>query len=501
MEVSGYWFTRLLFQRALALVYFTAFLAVLHQFNPLLGERGLLPVPQFITQVSFWEVPSIFYWLPQDTTFTAYGWLGVALALAALVGLSERFGSGVSMGVWAALWLLYLSFVNMGQAFYAFGWESILLEAGFLATFLGPADTSPPFLPLVLLRWLLFRVMFGAGLIKLRGDPCWRALTCLFYHYETQPLPNPLSWYFYWLPPWIHRFSALFNHFVELLVPFAYFAPQPISAIAGGLTLFFQSWLFVSGNFSWLSFLTIVLTISTFSDAQLTFLLPSASQPLRPLASAHRYALLAVTALVVLLSYYPVRNMLSPHQVMNRSYNPFHLVGTYGAFGSINTQRYEVIIEGTGEALLTPSTTWQEYEFIGKPGNVRQRPPQIAPYHLRLDWLMWFLPFRAVVTSRGVTTPYGYEPWFVHFLAKLLRGDQEILKLLAHNPFPDHPPYYVRALVYIYRFTTPEEKSETGAWWHRELVGTYFPAVSLHDSAFREALSRQGWLEEHAPQQ
>jgi hypothetical protein len=185
---------------------------------------------------------------------------------------------------------------------------------------------------------------------------------------------------------------------------------------------------------------------------------------------------------------------------MNRSYNPFHVAGTYGAFGSINTQRYEVVIEGTAEPVLTPSTVWQEYAFIGKPGDVRQRPPQIAPYHLRLDWLMWFLPFRAVVTASGVSTPHGYELWFVHFLAKLLQGDREILSLLAHNPFPEHPPYYVRALLYTYRFTTPAEKSATGAWWHRELVGSYFPAVSLHDPEFREALSRRGWLEERATQ-
>src|SRR5262249_32858412 len=161
--------------------------------------------------------------------------------------------------------------------------------------------------------------------------------------------PNPFSWYFHWLPPWLHKGSVLVNHVVELLVPFAYFAPQPISAIAGGLTLFFHGWLFVSGNFAWLGFLTMVLTLSTFSDAQLGILLPIPPPPLRPLVAVHRYGILAVTALVVLLSYNPVRNMLSPHQSMNRSYNPFHLVSTYGAFGSINTQRYEVIIEGTAE--------------------------------------------------------------------------------------------------------------------------------------------------------
>ena len=168
MESSRYWLTRWLFQRSLALVYLTAFLAMLSQFTPLLVEHGLLPVPQFVAQGSFWAAPSLFFWLPQDTAFTTCGWLGLGLALVALSGYSERYGIGVSMGVWTALWMLYLSFVNVGKVFYAFGWESVLLEAGFFAIFLGPAPTSPSFLTLVLLRWLLFRVMFGASNSRLR---------------------------------------------------------------------------------------------------------------------------------------------------------------------------------------------------------------------------------------------------------------------------------------------------------------------------------------------
>jgi hypothetical protein len=132
-----------------------------------------------------------------------------------------------------ALWVLYISFVNVGQTFYAFGWESILLEACFYAIFLGSRRTTPQTIGIWLLRWLLFRLMFGAGLIKMRGDPCWRDLTCLDYHYETQPMPNPLSWFFHWAPAWTHQSGVLFNHFSELVVPFAYFLPQPISAIAG----------------------------------------------------------------------------------------------------------------------------------------------------------------------------------------------------------------------------------------------------------------------------
>ena len=167
-----------------------------------------------------------------------------------------------------------LSFVNVGQTFYAFGWESILLEACFFAMFLGSNQTIPQQIPIWLMRWLLFRVMFGAGLIKLRGDPCWHNLTCLDWHFETQPMPNPLSWYLHWAPEWSHKAGVLFNHFSELMVPFGYFLPQPIATIAGLITIAFQVFIMASGNLSWLNFLTIILAIPTLDDRLLSHLLP-----------------------------------------------------------------------------------------------------------------------------------------------------------------------------------------------------------------------------------
>lgn len=489
-----YWITRLVFQRALALVYLIGFAAIIHQFTPLLGERGLLPVPQFVRATSFWNSPSIFYWFPKDSVFLALGWVGIALSLYALFGLSERFGNPVSMTLWALLWVLYLSYVNVGQTFYGFGWESLLVETGFYAIFLGAAHSEPSFLTILMLRWLLFRVMFGAGLIKLRGDECWRNLTCLQYHYETQPIPNPLSWYFHRLPNWFQGTSVLGNHLVELAIPFLFFLPQPYAAIGGIITILFHLWLMVSGNFAFLGLLTMVLAIPTLSDLQLRYLIPASAGTLSALALPHLYAIYAVTAIVVLLSYFPIMNLFSPQQAMNTSFNPLHLVGAYGAFGSITHPRYEVVIEGTNDPALTPQTAWREYKFVAKPGDVYRRPSQIAPYHLRLDWLMWFQPFNAQVTD-GKVTVYGYDPWFIHFIEKLLQGDKPILSLMRGNPFPDYPPRYVRALFYRYRFTTPQERNETGAWWHRDLVGTYFPPVSLDDPSFKQTLQNQGWLE------
>ena len=120
-----------------------------------------------------------------------------------------------------------LSFVNVGQTFYAFGWESILLEACFFAMFLGGSKTMPQSHSDLVISMVVVPYYVRRGLIKLRGDPCWRDLTCLYYHYETQPMPNPLSWYLHWAPHWMANAGVLFNHFSELIVPFFYFLPQP----------------------------------------------------------------------------------------------------------------------------------------------------------------------------------------------------------------------------------------------------------------------------------
>ena len=484
IATKDYWLTRTIFQSGLGIVYLIAFIVALNQFRPLLGERGLLLAPEFMKQVPFRESPSLFYFIPRDGAFLAAAWLGIILACLAVTGISERYATWVSMLVWTALWALYLSFVNVGQVFYGFGWESILLETGFFAIFLGSRGAAPSFINILILRWITFRVMFGAGLIKMRGDSCWRDYTCLDYHYETQPMPNPLSWYLHWAPQWTHRFGVGFNHFAELIVPFGYFLPQPISSIAGIITIVFQASIMASGNLSWLNLLTIVLAIPMIDGRSLSLVLPLRTPALHPPALVYRVAIAAVAVLVVVLSVNPIRNMISPNQVMNTSYNPLHLVGTYGAFGGISRTRYEVVIEGADDTVLTPATKWREYGFKAKPGDVARIPPQIAPYHLRIDWLMWF----------AAMSDYSQHPWFFHLMAKLLQNDRDTLSLLGSNPFPDRPPRFVRALTYEYHFTTPDERKKTGAWWKRTLSGSYFPAVSLADPAFHDVLVKQGWL-------
>jgi hypothetical protein len=468
MEAPDYWLARLVIERGIGAIYAIAFLVALKQFTPLLGERGLLPVPVFVQYVPFRASPSLFHFRYSDRLLRACAWTGLVLSVVVVAGLPDGWPVPLTMLVWVLLWALYLSIVNVGQTFYSFGWESLLLEAGFLAIFLGPAWTTPA-LPLVyLLRWLVFRLEFGAGLIKMRGDRCWRELTCLYYHHETQPMPNPLSWFFHHLPKRIHRIEVLGNHFAQLVVPWLLFAPQPVASIAGAIIVVTQSWLVLSGNFAWLNVITIVLAFSAFDDATLGRVLSIAHPPLE-LPVPYAVAVLLLTGLVLVLSYRPARNLISSRQLMNSSFDPLHLVNTYGAFGSVTKRRYEVIIEGTDDPAPGASSAWREYEFKAKPGDVMRRPPQYAPYHLRLDWLMWFAAF---------SSP-AYHDWFVPFMVRLLENDRPILALLARNPFPDVAPRAVRAQLYLYRFTTPAERRETGAWWHRDHVREYAPAISL----------------------
>ena len=481
LRADDYWVARAVFQRALGVIYLIAFLVALRQFRPLLGERGLLPVPEFTARVPFMESPSLFHWRYSDRLLVIVSLAGLGLAGAAVIGLFDLVPTPFAMLGWFVLWALYLSIVNVGQTFYAFGWESLLCETGFLAIFFGNAQVAPPITIGYLIRWLVFRVEFGAGLIKMRGDQCWRDLTCLYYHHETQPMPNPLSWYFHHLPKRLHRFEVLGNHFAQHVVPVFIFAPQPIAAVAGLILIATQSWLVLSGNFAWLNVITMTLAVASLDDRTFGVVGLDRARLFGGNAALDQSVIpvwfgaivLAVTALILALSYRPARNLLSRRQLMNYSFDPFHVVGTYGAFGSVTKERDEVIVEGTRDAALLPGTQWLEYEFKGKPGDVRRRPPQYAPYHLRLDWLMWFA---------AMSSPM-YHEWFVPLMTKLLEADRPTLALLRRDPFAGEAPRFVRARLYRYRFTTPAERRESGAWWHRELLGDYLPPVSLRGRA------------------
>ncbi|MEV8031741.1 lipase maturation factor family protein [Streptomyces sp. NPDC002742] len=464
-----YWLSRLVFQRALAVLYLVAFLGAALQFRALIGERGMLPVPRFVRRVAFRDAPSVFQLRYSDRFFAAWCWTGCAVSLALAAGLDGRLPLWGAMLSWLVPWALYLSIVNVGQTWYSFGWESLLLEVGFLAVFLGNDEVAPPVVVLFLMRWVLFRVEFGAGLIKMRGDACWRKLTCLDYHHETQPMPGPLSWFFHHLPQPFHRIEVAANHFTQLVLPVLLFTPQPVATAAASLMILTQLWLVLSGNFAWLNWTTIALALSVTE-------LPTTAPHVAAAPLWYEVVVLVVAAGLVALGYRPARNLISPRQVMNRSFDPLHLVNTYGAFGSVSRVRHEVVVEGTADEVPREDADWREYEFKGKPGDPRYWPRQFAPYHLRLDWLMWF-----------VALSPGYAgTWFSALVERLLENDRDTLRLLRRSPFPsDAPPRYVRARLFRYRYTTWRELRETGACWHRVYVRDFLPPTRLEGEGER----------------
>jgi hypothetical protein len=291
---------------------------------------------------------------------------------------------------------------------------------GFLIVFLCPIFDGRPFprkppsiIVIWLLRWLLFRLMLGAGLIKLRGDACWQDLTCLDFHYETQPIPHPGSWLHHNLPSVFHSFSVLFNHLVEIVAPFFIFGPRIARHTAGALMILFQFILFSSGNLAFINALTIVGTLACFDDTLWQRITPkkliaAAERGVR-LAKPSRSGLVAVSALlavVVVLSLNPAANLMSSQQVMNTSYDRLRLVNSYGLFGSVGRERPELILQGTHDTAITRKTVWRDYEWKCKPGDPNQRPCLVTPYHYRLDWLIWF----------AAMSDYNRHPWLFHLI-------------------------------------------------------------------------------------
>jgi len=280
---ESYWLTRFVILRLLGVIYAVAFLVAAQQILPLIGSHGLTPVDLFLPRVTagtgstmqgFLAMPSLFWFGHDDQTLVVTAWVGFGLSLVVVLGYANAL-------LLAVLWALYMSFVHVGQDWYGYGWEIQLLETGFLAIFLCPLldgrpfpRRAPPVAIIWLFRWLVFRIMFGAGLIKIRGDSAWRDLTALYYHFETQPLPGPLSRWFHFLPRMVLQVGCGFNHLAELVAPWFVFWPRIGRRIAGAVIVLFQITIILSGNLSFLNWLTIVPALACFDDAVWRRVLP-----------------------------------------------------------------------------------------------------------------------------------------------------------------------------------------------------------------------------------
>lgn len=472
--IGDHWISRFLLLRVLGITYFFAFLSTALQVKPLLGKNGLTPATRFLDRLekrfpSTWEKawyhPTLFWTHISDKALVYGAWLGVLLSALLTLGLAN-------IPLLIALWALYLSYVKIGQIWYGYGWESQLLETGFLAIFLAPplnplptATFQPPLIAIVLCWWLVLRIYLGAGLIKIRGDTAWTDLTALTYHFETQPLPNPLSPFFHHLPTILLKAGTALTHVVQIGVPWLILAPPSIRAIAGITLIAFQLTLMLSGNLAFLNLITIVPTIALISDTMWAAILPDTLTTILTSSAAqtwsYPYHAWVFAAVVIYLSIPVIKNLFSQRQAMNASFNQFQLVNTYGAFGSVTKQRHELVIQGTADETISDKTTWKTYEFPAKPTDPTRSLPIIAPYQPRLDWQLWFAAFQSPRRNA----------WLFTFLDKLLENDSHATALLATNPFNNEPPRHIRVLYYTYELNPPFSDKP----WRREYQGIYLP--------------------------
>ncbi len=460
-----------LFLRLLGAIYLAAFASLAVQITGLFGARGILPVSGYLAGMSkalgaraYWEAPTIFWLAHSDRILEAGCWAGAGISLLLISGLLAAYLERIAL---ISLYILYLSLCTAGQDFLSFQWDSLLLETGFLAIFLGNSKTV-----VLLFRWLLFRLMFLSGVVKLSShDPVWADRSALAFHYFTQPLPTPLAWYLVQLPLAFQRFSTSAVLFIELVVPFLFFTPRRWRFLGAGLASFLQIMIFLTGNYTFFNLLTMALCLFLFDDGSIEMLRLPARR-----ARTSAIAVWAVAVVVLVLSVSELHEMFfetspEPENALVRAAAPFQIANTYGLFASMTVTRPEIIVQGSNDGV-----TWLDYIFPYKPAALDRAPRWVEPYQPRLDWQMWF----------AALGDYRSSPWFTNFMVRLLQGSRTVTGLLARNPFPGAPPKYVRALLFDYRFTDFAERRATGNWWTREPRGMFFPAISLDDVKLRE---------------
>jgi len=480
-ERPSYELLRRLFLRILAIIYLIAFLSLGVQVRGLVGSRGILPTSNLLEAVRigagerrYWALPTLAWLSASDGALRAMCFGGAAIAAAGFFGILPAF-------MLAACWALYLSLVAICQDFLSFQWDILLLETGFLAIFFAPWQLrtggirrEPSRAVLWLLRILLFRLMFSSGVVKLTsGDPTWRSLRALDYHYQTQPLPTPLAWLMQQLPHGFQTLSVLVMFGIELVVPFFLFAPRRVRFWAAGLIAFLQVLILLTGNYAFFNLLALALCLTCLDDAFLHRFFPYSAPP-EGIVREPRWKRAVVAVLFVTILFAGAEQVAgvlgfwrslpqAAMQIFSRL-ERLYIVNSYGLFAVMTTTRYEIVVEGSNDG-----ETWLPYEFKYKPGDIKRRPPIVEPHQPRLDWQMWF----------AALGDYRDNPWFINFMVRLLEGSPQVLALLAKNPFPGPPPRYIRAELYTYRFTDFAEWRTTGAWWRREFVRLYFPVASL----------------------
>ncbi len=470
---------RRLFLTLLGIVFAIAFASLGVQAEGLFGSDGILPgcpllelVRERLGSAAYVRIPTLYWVHCSDAAIRAACTAGVLLSLLLCAGVMPSLVAGL-------LWLLYLSLSSIAGVFLGYQWDVLLLEAAFLAIFTAPRQLRPrdawrtrvPRGAVWLYRWLVFRVFFLSGMVKLlSGDESWRNLSALQYHYFTQPLPAWTSWLAYQLPAPLHALTTGATLAIELGLPFAAFGPRRVRQVAFVGLVALQLGIGLTGNYGFFNLLTAALCLWLLDDAALRRALPVRWRSRRPpvpeppptrgrrLAYALLAVLVAGLGLASALERLGVPELPRPLAAAGRLAAPLRSFNAYGLFAVMTTQRPEIVLEGSRDGVH-----WQPYAFRWKPGDPKRAPRFAQPHMPRLDWQLWF-----AALSRC-------EPWFQRFMARLLEGAPAVRALLADDPFPGSPPRLLRSTVSLYRFAPPG----SDAWWVRRELGPYCPTVTL----------------------
>ena len=486
-EPRTYAFATWLFLRLLGLIYLIAFASLATQIKGLAGREGILPASEVLEyrdrgKISrFWRLPTLCWLSTSDPFLLFLCWGGALLAGLLITGFAP-------VPTLILLWAFYLSLFNVCRLFLGYQWDVLLLEIGFLSIFLAPAQlwsrvtSAPPPSSVIiwLFWWLLFRLMFSSGFVKLRsGDKAWRSLTALRHHYETQPLPTPAAWYAHQLPAGFHRISAAAVLLIELVGPLLIPGPTGARYVVCGSFIVLMFLIELTGNYAFFNLLGVSLsvlllddqvwrsTLQRFMSADLiNHQISSMDSPGKKVVIVLAVVLLVLSCDVIAKLF---RRPIAWPRPMTKGLEflaPFHLVSSYGLFAVITTERPEILIEGSDDRV-----NWMPYEFKWKPGTVERAPRFVAPHQPRLDWQMWFAALGYCETN----------PWLVRFMVRLLEGSKSVLGLLKTNPFSQKPPRYMRASLYDYRFASLAQRKASRAWWIVERRGTYCSALEATD--------------------
>jgi hypothetical protein len=459
--------------RGLGIVYVAAFTSLKKQVLGLYGARGILPIQSHLQEIDravgavadgrridqrrlWWRrfrlVPSLLWFDASDAGLKRLCTVGQLAGAALALGIGRRLAAAIAWGA-------YLSFVSVGRDFLRFQWDVLLLEAGLQAALGRPRR--------LLTRLLAFRLQFESGIAKLASrDPTWRDLSACCYHQETQPLPTPIGWYAHHLPRRLQEAATATTLVVECAVPLLAFGPRRLRQPAFAILTAFQGLIALTGNYAFFNWLTAVLNLGLVELPRSPDLARGGHRAWRTTAAIVETV---VAAPILILGVDDLASRLRPDGRRSERLRqladvaaPFHVASSYGLFSAMTTERPEIVIEGSDDG-----DNWREYGFRYKPGDVTRVPRWVAPHQPRLDWQMWFAAL-------------GYPPgWFPRLLARLLEGSPEVLALLERNPFPARPPRFVRALLYDYKMTDLRTHAQTGSWWARRRLGTYFPASTL----------------------